>query len=145
MSERAVLSFLLFAMLPMRVDAAGVDCADWQSAGQSIMNACSLDEFVQADDDLNAVWRQVRLTAQRRDSDYAEMNAELAVARELPNVWDSVLAAQHGWIAYRDGQCAAERAKVHWGTMAPLVYNTCRTRLTKTRINQLEQFMTERP
>jgi uncharacterized protein YecT (DUF1311 family) len=75
---------------------------------QMEMNACAASDYSRADEELNAVWRK------------------LPKSKEL-------LAAQRAWIAYRDAECSFRRAQFEGGSIAPLIYATCLSELTRQR------------
>lgn len=86
---------------------------------QADMNACSMQQYQAADGALNAAWADARAVAKQRDT------------------FDSLLAAQRAWIAFRDAQCKAVAAPYAGGSILPLIHNRCMTELTETRTAQL--------
>ena len=138
---RTVAASLLFAAA-MAGGAHGqdIDCTDWRSAPtpetgtQLGMNICSEKEWTETDRDMEAAWRLARSRAKAIDGAIAKRDPD------APKVWRSLLDGQRAWLAYRDDFCAARRNLVAGGSVAPLVYNTCRTRLTRLRTDELVEF-----
>ena len=121
---------ILSSLLLTAQAAAGMpDCADPQV--QSEMNICAHREWEQADAELNALWPQVRAMMQREDG--------YAVEDDQPGYWESLLAAQRAWIAYRDAHCRLSSYDARGGTMQPLLHSTCMTVLTERRTEELHE------
>jgi uncharacterized protein YecT (DUF1311 family) len=75
---------------------------------QMEMNSCAASDYSRADEELNTVWRK------------------LPKSKEL-------LASQRAWIAYRDAECYFRKAQFEGGSIAPLIYSSCLSELTKQR------------
>ena len=75
---------------------------------QMEMNSCAASDYSRADEELNTVWRK------------------LPKSKEL-------LASQRAWIAYRDAECSFRKAQFEGGSIAPLIYSSCLSELTKQR------------
>ena len=113
---RFVLDLSLALML------AGTAHAACPGQSQAEMNNCAAQEYQQADAALNAAWPSAKAVA-----DQAGAGAQL-------------LDAQRKWIAFRDMACTAEAALYQGGSIQPLIYYSCLTRLTGQRTNDLYQF-----
>ena len=87
------------------------------------MNQCADATYQQADAALNAVWPQAK----------ARMDA-LGAGADL-------LDAQRKWISFRDAACSAEIAPYAGGTIQPLIWSSCLTRLTLQRTDDLRSFL----
>ncbi|MEP6020839.1 MAG: lysozyme inhibitor LprI family protein [Paracoccaceae bacterium] len=87
------------------------------------LNECAAAEFQQADAQLNAVWPQVK--------GYMDSIGQGAV----------LLDAQRKWIPFRDAACTAEIAPYAGGSIQPLIWYSCLTRLTQTRTFDLQELM----
>ncbi len=87
------------------------------------MNDCAAAEFQQADGQLNAVWPQVK--------GYMDSIGQGAV----------LLDAQRKWIPFRDAACTAEIAPYAGGSIQPLIWYSCLTRLTRVRTFDLQELM----
>ena len=98
---------------------AGAASAACPGQSQLEMNICAADEFQRADAALNAAWGAAKAFA-----DGAGVGAQL-------------LDAQRKWIAFRDAACQAEADLFTGGSIRPLVWNTCLTRLTQRRTEDL--------
>lgn len=116
MIGRAAFLAVLAAPLP------AVAQADCSAATQQVeMNACAATAYSQADDALNAVYKQAAAAAKGQGDDGPAL----------------LLAAQRAWIAYRDAACAAEVAPYAGGSIQPLVQAQCLERLTRARSEDL--------
>jgi uncharacterized protein YecT (DUF1311 family) len=104
-------------------------CDDPQN--QQEMNTCARIEFERADGELNALWRDVIAGAREADR---EINREYDQA---PTSEAVLRQAQRAWVTFRDAHCTYEGHEARGGTMEPLLYNSCRARLTRERIDQL--------
>ncbi len=47
--------------------------------------------------------------------------------------------AQRAWVAYRDAQCQAAYKMFEGGTIAPLAFTQCKTKLTQSRTKEIRQ------
>ncbi len=92
-------------------------------ATQLELNDCAAAAFQEADDELNAVWRSAK----------AAMDGYGAGAL--------LLDAQRKWIAFRDAACRAEIEVYAGGSIQPLVWSNCLTRLTRQRSFDLRQVL----
>ena len=93
-------------------------CDDAQS--QAEMNVCAEERFRAADVALNRVYGQL-------------------AAKEEGDSRAKLKAAEVSWLKYRDDNCAYEAAGFEGGSMQPLVYFSCRERMTKARTNELRE------
>ena len=99
---------------------------------QQDMNFCANADFQRADADLNRAYREaiagVQAGDRQIDRRYDQSPSSEALLR----------AAQRAWVVFRDAQCAAEAdGEARGGSMEPMVYDGCRTQLTRARIAQL--------
>lgn len=109
------------------------DCSNQLT--QFDMNYCANEDFEAADAKLNEVWKHARVTARKLDEqeeDVARRGAEKAL-----------LAAQRGWIAYRDGSCELAGWEAHGGSMEPMLVSGCLAQMTIERTRQLQALVTE--
>ena len=112
------------------VAAQELDCEN--AMAQQDMNQCAYKDYEAADAELNQVWSEARKTA--RDLD-AELSDDLKGADK------ALLAAQRGWIAYRDGQCELAGFEARGGSMEPMLVSGCLADLTRKRTNELRAFI----
>ena len=98
---------------------------------QMEMNACAAIDFERADAELNAEYR--RAIAWARDDDREERVA----GDDRPGDEATLREAQRAWVAFRDAHCRLEGYGERGGSMEPMVYETCRARLTRERTAQL--------
>ena len=90
---------------------------------QGTMNRQAEQEFETADAELNKVYSKV----------IAGMNAE-----DLQDL----KAAQRLWVQFRDAQATFEaNGDARGGSMQPMLYNACRTKLTKARTAEFRQML----
>ena len=105
------------------------NCDDPQS--QSEMNLCASSDFERADDELNALWPQVIAAIRRADSELGPVqDGRLSGETRLRE-------AQRAWITFRDAHCTVVGYESRGGSMEPMLFNGCRARVTRERIEQL--------
>jgi uncharacterized protein YecT (DUF1311 family) len=105
---------------------AGSDCDEPQT--QAEMNACAYERLQIADAELNREWSKLRARLKQAENDLG-----------YEGWFDTTLEGQRGWLAYRDGHCAAEGYEARGGTMEPMLVTYCKTRLTKARVRELRE------
>ena len=108
-------SAVMAALLPLAAQAA---CP---GDTQVEMNECAAAEYQAADAALNAAWGPAKAF-------FDGMGHGAAL-----------LDAQRKWIAYRDAACQAEILPYDGGSIQPLIYSTCMTRITRQRTDALTQ------
>ena len=108
-----------------------IDCAN--AMAQMELNMCAYQEFEKADAELNAVWKQAKASADGLDSQEDEESRKGAAK--------ALLAAQRGWIAYRDGACELAGWEAHGGSMEPMVVSGCLAEKTRARTKELQEFV----
>jgi uncharacterized protein YecT (DUF1311 family) len=108
-----------------------IDCAN--AMAQMEMNMCAYQDFERADAELNAVWKQAKASADELDSQENDDSRKGAAK--------SLLAAQRGWIAYRDGACELAGWEAHGGSMEPMVVSGCLAEKTRARTKELQEFV----
>jgi uncharacterized protein YecT (DUF1311 family) len=94
------------------------------SSGQrdAAVAECERTEFRRQDQVLNTVYKQL------------EGKLDASGKSKLRD-------AQRAWIAFRDSQCAYERAREEGGTLAPRLEASCLKRLTGVRVQDLRQML----
>jgi len=111
-----VAAILPFAA-PARADEAdGIDCD--HAMAQQEMNICADKDYRTADKVLNDAYRKAM----------ADLDAHSK---------DLLRASQREWIKFRDAECTYQSAQNEGGSIYPLVYSGCLTRLTTDRTKQL--------
>jgi uncharacterized protein YecT (DUF1311 family) len=105
------------ALLALAGAAWGADCRN--ARDQASMNRCAEDDYREADRELNAAFG--RLMGELRDT----------------GLRNRLRQAQRAWIQYRDRKCRFETAGEEGGSIHPLVYDMCLTRLTRARTREL--------
>ena len=104
-------------------------CDDPQT--QLALNTCAGMDFERADERLNAQWRETvdRMKALDAGIDRAEDSQ--------PGHYETLLAGQRAWLAFRDAQCRSEGFMARGGSMQPMLVSQCKTYLTELRTEQL--------
>lgn len=125
---------LAIGLLPELSDrsaqAQEVDCKSPQT--QLAMNICAGRDFEAADATLNTEYAKARNYMKSIDGNLPAQEKGAAKA---------LLEAQRAWITYRDLACTAEGFVVKGGSMEPMVISECKTRLTRHRIDDLQQLI----
>jgi uncharacterized protein YecT (DUF1311 family) len=124
-------TLLIFAPTSLLRSEEKLDCAN--AVTQADMNQCARTDFEEADKELNVIWNAARERARKLDEqehDAGTKGAETAL-----------LAAQRGWIAYRDGHCELGGWESHGGSMEPQLVWDCKAELTQERTKQLKKFV----
>jgi uncharacterized protein YecT (DUF1311 family) len=115
------ISILVCAWLGCSAAAFADDCPEQNQNG---LNRCAEDAYKKADAALNGVYRQIT----QRLKDDAE-TAKLLVG------------AQKAWIAFRDAECTFANSSNAGGSIYPMVYSGCLSRLTKARTKELAGYL----
>lgn len=127
-------SFPALAMTLALADSAvaqdEVDCQN--PITQADMNYCEAQAYAAADAELEEVWADARAAA--RDTD-ADLPANLKGAEE------ALVAAQRGWMGYRDGQCQLAGFEARGGSMEPMLISGCLRELTEKRTQELKDYI----
>ncbi|MBK5528478.1 DUF1311 domain-containing protein [Pseudomonas sp. TH06] len=116
---------LLLALTPLLFTPfahAALDCAN--ANDQATMNQCAGQDYKAADNELNAVYKQIKQRLQG--------NAE---GTKL------LVDAQRAWIGFRDAECTFSSSGVSGGSVYPLIYSSCLTGVTKVRVETLKQYL----
>lgn len=124
---------LLFAMQP-----EGLPPCDMEKSDQGIqqeMNICAANDFIAADQELNAAWALARAKMKELDKSYAEYPGPHEVSPS--GYFELLLSAQRAWLRYRDEHCKLEGYGARGGSLEPLLASTCKTALTKARTKEL--------
>jgi len=129
----------MLRLLPLLLLAAassatwGAEAIKCNDAGTQLeLNACALDEFKRADQELNQTYAAV-LKKENQD----------------PTFIRKLRAAQRAWIAFRDAEidstyaCNEKDPRVCWGSMLPLSVTAYKTKLTRERTARLQRFLDE--
>ena len=125
-----------FLTLPLLLLAGPLPAQPAPDCGNAItqldLNLCAAAEYDAADRDLNRVWKQARAKAKELD---AGLEGRLKGAEE------ALLAAQRGWIAYRDGHCTLAGFDARGGSMEPMLVSGCLAATTRLRTRELQDFV----
>ncbi|WP_439497941.1 lysozyme inhibitor LprI family protein [Bosea sp. (in: a-proteobacteria)] len=118
---RLLIPLLAMAMIPA-AGARAEDCA--KAMDQATMTECAGKSHSKADAQLNALYKQIE---QRLKDD--------ADTRNL------LVAAQRGWVAFRDAECKFSTSGVAGGSAYPMVYSNCAEGLTTKRIADFKAYL----
>lgn len=113
----------LFLGLPAA--AQEVDCAN--AMAQMEMNYCAEQEWVAADDALNAEYKRAMAMLRAYDTENPS---------DFPEA-DRLQKAQRAWITFRDLACESEGFAMRGGSAEPLLIYGCLARMTEQRTADL--------
>ena len=113
--------YIIAAVLMAAPALAGDNADCGKAVTQFDMNQCADKDFQAADKTLNEVYKKV-VAAQEGDS-------------------TKLKAAQRAWITFRDAECSFEIADNEGGTIYPMMYSMCLTKVTKARIAQFNAYL----
>lgn len=102
--------------------------------GQASMSIKAETEYKQADQEMNGIWRQVSAAMTALDAQNTSRGGGFGFAA-------TALNAQRKWLVLRDQQCSIEEAIFQGGSMAPMVGDQCKTRMTKERTADLQSLL----
>ena len=122
-----IAALLLLAAAPARQDCGNLP--------QQPMNMCLLEEFQRVDAELNRQWK---ITADAMKAN--DRGIDRSYDKD-PGYFDTLLAGQRGWLAWRGQQCLLESFEMRGGSGAPMVHSLCMARITRERINQLKSLV----
>jgi uncharacterized protein YecT (DUF1311 family) len=101
-------------------------------------NACSFDQYQQADRRLKLLLRKIREPLEKDLDSYKDNSGE--DLREWTRVAIQKLnAAQENWINYQKQHCDAVAHEYEHGTYQPTAWALCMEQTTKHRIEDLRQ------
>lgn len=95
---------------------------------QQEMNYCAYQDFLVADEKLNAAYL-LAISATKILDGYSE--------GMQPSATQTLREAQRAWIVFRDKACEVEGFVSRGGTMEPLLVSSCKARLTDQRTEGL--------
>ncbi len=125
----------MIAMLPLLL-MAGEPVLDCENAmTQMAMNRCAYLDNEAADAALNAQWKITAAAMKQRDT---ELDRDYDMRQ---GHFDTLLAAQRAWMAYRDAHCRNEGYFARGGSMEPMLVSGCLTQLTRVRTAQLAELV----
>jgi len=113
---------LALPLVLVAASAADIDCRN--AMDQNTMNMCADKDYQAADKKLN------------------ELYAKLMTALDDAGYKAKLKAAEKAWIQYRDAECTFETAENEGGSIHPLVYSGCLTRLTDAHAKELQNYLT---
>ena len=112
----------MIAAVLMTVPALADETIDCKNAvTQFDMNQCADKDYQAADKKLNDAYKKV---VAGEEGDTAKLKA-----------------AQRAWIAFRDAQCTFETADSDGGSIQPMEYSICLTKLTAASTKQLNDYL----
>ena len=101
------------------------------------MGDCAAFEYKQADSHLNQIYRRAMqymtddLVRAQKQNDQRQIKYEETAITSLKE-------AERTWLSYRDIQCKAAAQQYEGGSMAPMIYSQCLTKLTEHRTADLK-------
>ncbi len=122
----ATLTAALLALSALPAAAQQVDCAN--AMAQQEMNWCAEQDWLAADRDLNAAYKQAMAVLTAWDRDMPE---------DLKGGPAALKEAQRAWITFRDKTCEAEGFAMRGGSAEPLLVYGCMARVTAQRAADL--------
>jgi len=112
-----------FALQAATTDPVEQACYD-KDHSQMAMNRCAGEAFERADVELNRHWK--------------------AVLADSDTEWKTIMIeGQRGWLQYRDNQCEIVAFAERGGSMWPMIISGCRAELTRQRVQQLVDLLSE--
>jgi uncharacterized protein YecT (DUF1311 family) len=120
-------------MLAAGVDPDATDCDD--ASAQQMLNICAANAAQSTDAEMNAQWKRTAAEMKRRDTEIDRKTDR------QPGHFDTLLAAQRAWLAWRDKQCLLESFEMRGGSAAPMIYSGCFERVTRDRFHQLKSLI----
>lgn len=116
---------LLLALMTVNILAQAQQKTDPCENAQTTveMRDCAGKEYRRADAELNGVYQQ--LMSKLDDAGYKS----------------ALRISEQDWIKYRDANCEFESYLNKGGTIYPVVYEGCRTRMTVARTNELREML----
>jgi uncharacterized protein YecT (DUF1311 family) len=102
---------------------------------QQEMNWCAAREFEKADAELNRQWKLTAAAMKQRDAEFDQ------AGDDRPGYFETLLAAQRGWLIYRDKHCMSAGYWARGGSLEPLLTGKCKTNLTQERTKQLRSLI----
>lgn len=118
---RTIFAAAALVLLAGPAAADDLDCKNPQD--QQSMNFCAEKDYQAADKKLNAIYQKVMSALD--DEGYKT----------------KLKTAERAWMTYRDTQCTFETAENEGGTIHPMVYAGCETRLTNLRTKDLQDYL----
>jgi uncharacterized protein YecT (DUF1311 family) len=114
-------------------EEAPFDCTNPEA--QQALNYCAGQDYAEADDVLNSVYKKAMQWARDEDKAVKEYSPELVGAV------DALKKAQRAWIDYRDGHCDATGFHARGGSMEPQLVANCLKEMTQKRTGELRALM----
>ena len=101
---------------------------------QMEMNTCAVREYDAADEALNGQWGETLALMRRLDGDGD-------IGDGQPGYVETLRAAQHAWLTYRDEHCRLSSYDARGGSLQPLLASDCMTSLTEARTAELSRLL----
>ena len=111
------------------IGQAAEACVEATGYATPVLSGCASRELDDWDARLNAVYRDARAQAQRRDAD---------AFSGAPSQAEAIRDMQRAWIPFRDATCTYEASQWGGGTGAGPAYVNCLLRLTAEQALYLE-------
>ena len=127
----------MIAALPalLMLAAQPLDCEDPRN--QAEMNECAALAFQEADVALNETWGEVLAYVRSADREGAPS------FDDRPDGEAMLRQAQRAWVTFRDAHCTVIGYEARGGSMESMIFDGCRARVTRERIEQLRGLIIE--
>ncbi|MGA0542797.1 lysozyme inhibitor LprI family protein [Neotabrizicola sp. VNH66] len=129
MTRALIPGLLAGCFLALPAAAQEVDCAN--AMAQMELNYCAEQDWVAADDALNAAYKEAMALLRAYDKENPS---------DFPEA-DRLQKAQRAWITYRDLACDAAGFPMRGGSAEPLLIYGCLAHLTEQRTEDLHSLL----
>jgi len=101
------------------------------------MNQCSGEQYSKADARLNSLYTKLTSLLEK-DAATDRPKRKTGGKEQRQTAIQKLRAAERAWIQYRDLHCDAARDQFEGGSMSPMVWTDCMTKITDHRIDELK-------
>lgn len=114
-----------FLFLPMYSMADFIAAGDFGCEGSTVeQGGCLIEKMNDADDSLNKTYQALIDLVRNHGEDWVE----------------DLRRSERAWLKYRDTNCEFNGNYLKGGSGESLYYSACKLKMTKDRVNELEQF-----
>lgn len=121
MIRLATVSLIAVALLSSS-EAGAAECDDAMT--QLDMNMCAQRVYEKSDGELNALYKEIMRRLGRSSPEAAQL-----------------VAAQKSWISFRDNECSFAASGVMGGSVYPMIFAGCLSRITEARVADLKTYL----
>ena len=141
---RPTIALLIFSVLiflplnPKPVEQGSAQANPCDSAQtQTDMNQCSGEQYSKADARLNSLYTKLTSLLEK-DAATDRPKRKTGGKEQRQTAIQKLRAAERAWVQYRDLHCDAARDQFEGGSMSPMVWSDCMTKITEHRIDELK-------